>query len=424
MLAEVAAKGACPETFSLSPDRTCVVRVVALRDGSSHTTTLPLGQMPRSGALTASQLAALADVAFLRSQNWPKSDASGDVVRTVDLFSGCGAMSLGVWEACRAIGHRFEVALAVDNNEHALRTYARNFPGARTRQTDAASLLDSPLGARPSERELALVREIGSVDLTLAGPPCQGHSDLNNHSRRNDPKNQLYDRTARFAELVRPKHVVVENVPTVLHDRGRVVEKTAQHLRLCGYHLDHAVVEISKLGVAQRRRRHILVASLERDLGVSTCLAGYLRRVPPVGSVISDLMRIGPVRAFDKPASTSAENLRRIEHLFGCDLYDLPDSRRPGCHRLKQHTYKSVYGRMYWDEPSQTITSGFTCMGQGRFVHPKRHRTLTPHEAARIQFLPDFFQFDEDLPRTVLCEMIANAVPPKLTYVLALELLR
>jgi DNA (cytosine-5)-methyltransferase 1 len=63
-------------------------------------------------------------------------------------------------------------------------------------------------------------------------------------------------------------------------------------------------------------------------------------------------------------------------------------------------------------------------MGQGRFVHPKRRRTLTPHEAARLQFLPDFFHFDEDLPRTALCEMIANAVPPKLTYLVALELLR
>jgi len=79
---------------------------------------------------------------------------------------------------------------------------------------------------------------------------------------------------------------------------------------------------------------------------------------------------------------------------------------------------------MYWSRPAQTITSGFTCMGQGRFVHPKRKRTLTPHEAARLQFLPDFFEFDEDLPRTKLCEMIANAVPPKLAYLLALELLR
>jgi DNA (cytosine-5)-methyltransferase 1 len=421
---EAAAEATCPETFHLSSDRTCVVRVVTLRNGSSCSTAFPLVQTPRHQTLSSAQLAALADIAFLRWQEWPDSDASGNAVRIADLFSGCGAMSLGAWEACRAIGRRFKVALAVDNSEYALHTFALNFPGARTRRIDAALLLDSPLGAEPSPREMALVQEVGPVDLAVAGPPCQGHSDLNNHSRRNDPKNGLYNRVARFAELLRPKHVVIENVPTVLHDCGRVVEKTARHLRLCGYHLDHGVVEVSRLGVAQRRRRHILIASLERDLSVSKCLAGYHRQAPAVSSVIRDLLDVEPMRTFDKSASISAENLKRIEHLFRFDLYDLPDSLRPGCHRLKKHSYKSVYGRMSWDQPAQTVTSGFTCMGQGRFVHPKRKRTLTPHEAARLQFLPDFFRFDEDLSRTALCEMIANAVPPKLTYLLALELLR
>jgi DNA (cytosine-5)-methyltransferase 1 len=398
--------------------------VVALRSGLRHSTAFPLLQAFRHEKLSAAQLAALVDVAFLQSQDWPDADASGKAVRIADLFSGCGAMSLGAWEACRAVGLRFDVTLAVDNSEHAMDTYAQNFPSARARRMDAAFLLDSPLGAKPSPREVALVREIGSVDLALAGPPCQGHSDLNNRSRRNDPKNGLYERVARFAELVGPKHLVVENVPTVLHDRGRVVEKTVRQLRLCGYHLDHAVVEVSRLGVAQRRRRHILVASLERNLCVSNCLARYLHQPTPVSSAIQDLLDVEPIRAFDRPASISAESLKRIEHLFRFDLSDLPDKLRPCCHRLKKHTYRSVYGRISWDQPAQTITSGFTCMGQGRFVHPKRQRTLTPHEAARLQFLPDFFRFDEALPRTALCEMIANAVPPKLTYLLALELLR
>ena len=97
---------------------------------------------------------------------------------------------------------------------------------------------------------------------------------------------------------------------------------------------------------------------------------------------------------------------------------------RPDCHRLKEHSYKSVYGRMYWEQPAQTITSGFTSMGQGRFVHPKAKRTITPHEAARLQFIPDFFSFGDTIRRTSLAEIIGNAVPTKLTYVLALELLR
>jgi DNA (cytosine-5)-methyltransferase 1 len=88
------------------------------------------------------------------------------------------------------------------------------------------------------------------------------------------------------------------------------------------------------------------------------------------------------------------------------------------------HSYKSVYGRLPWDRPAQTITTGFGSMGQGRFVHPKRRRTLTPHEAARLQFIPDHFRLDEVESKTALAEMIGNAVPPKLTYVFALELLR
>ena len=63
-------------------------------------------------------------------------------------------------------------------------------------------------------------------------------------------------------------------------------------------------------------------------------------------------------------------------------------------------------------------------MGQGRFVHPGEKRTITPHEAARLQFIPDFFSFEGVGSRTALARMIGNAVPPKLTYVLALELIR
>ena len=71
-----------------------------------------------------------------------------------------------------------------------------------------------------------------------------------------------------------------------------------------------------------------------------------------------------------------------------------------------------MYGRMYWDRLAQTITSGFGSMGQGRFVHPRRRRTITAHEAARLQGFPDFFDFTSVNKITALREMIGNAVPP------------
>jgi DNA (cytosine-5)-methyltransferase 1 len=82
-----------------------------------------------------------------------------------------------------------------------------------------------------------------------------------------------------------------------------------------------------------------------------------------------------------------------------------------------------MYGRLRYDRPSQTITSGFTSPGQGRFIHPSQQRTLTPHEAARLQFFPDFFDFSASKKRGDLAKMIGNAVPMKLSYMLCLELL-
>src|SRR5439155_20605066 len=78
------------------------------------------------------------------------------------------------------------------------------------------------------------------------------------------------------------------------------------------------------------------------------------------------------------------------------------------------HTYNSMYGRLSWNEPAQTITTGFGSMGQGRFVHPALSRTLTPHEAARLQTLPDFYDLDTSKGRGAWAMVIGNAVPPPL----------
>jgi DNA (cytosine-5)-methyltransferase 1 len=106
-----------------------------------------------------------------------------------------------------------------------------------------------------------------------------------------------------------------------------------------------------------------------------------------------------------------------MEWLLKNREYDLPNERRPTCHQ-SNHSYRSMYGRLRWERPAQTITSGFGSMGQGRYVHPSRARTLTPHEAARLQFLPDFMDFSVVKRRGALAQMIGNAAPPLLTTVL------
>jgi DNA (cytosine-5)-methyltransferase 1 len=106
------------------------------------------------------------------------------------------------------------------------------------------------------------------------------------------------------------------------------------------------------------------------------------------------------------------------------EAFDLPNRLRPPCHKNKpNHRYKSMYGRLQWDKPTQTITTGFGSPGQGRYFHPTQLRTLTPHEAARIQFFPDWYDFSAATTRASLAESIGNAVPAKLGFRLALHLL-
>ena len=103
----------------------------------------------------------------------------------------------------------------------------------------------------------------------------------------------------------------------------------------------------------------------------------------------------------------------RMQWLLANDEHDLPNHLRPRCHQ-DGHTYKSMYGRLRWEEPAQTITSGFSSIGQGRYMHPERLRALTAHEAARIQGFPDYFDFSAAVTRRALTTMIGNAVPPEL----------
>lgn len=411
------------EAFYLSPDRQSIERAITLRSGRAARTRISLDV--RDVADDSQQsLGDSFERAFLAEKVRPQIGNRKREVRVVDLFSGCGSMSLGIWEASRAVGARMVPVLALDFNETALQVYRDNFPGVSAVARPIETMLDRELGARASVAERQLCADVGEVEILIGGPPCQGHSNLNNHTRRQDPKNRLYDRMARFAELVRPTHVIIENVSAVLHDRGNVVDRTIAHLERIGYAVDASVVEAAAVGVPQRRRRHFVVASRQLVPNVAMVVKAFARSERSVNWAIGDLVGAPNDSILDWVGTPSPKNRERIDYLFSNRLFDLPDEMRPDCHRLNKHSYKSVYGRLRPDCPAQTITSGFVSMGQGRYVHPTRRRTITAHEAARLQFIPDFFNFGSVSKRTALAEMIGNAVPPKLTYVLGVELLR
>lgn len=415
-------KNRCPLSFRLSDNRKSIIRSILDSAGHEHLTKLPL--VASSASVAPNDLHGSFDISWLRSTKRPWERSTKATIRTASLFSGCGGMTLGLCDATWALGLAHEIVLAVDINQHALAVFKENYRPKFAKTDPVEALLDGDMGKPLTASEKRLSKEIGSVDFVIGGPPCQGNSNLNNHTRRADPKNGLYAKVARCAEVLKPTHVVIENVRGVMYDEGNVVGRTVRWLRRLGYNVTTGMLAASAVGVPQTRTRHFLVASLTVDFDIQSITSMYACPARSIQWAIEDLLTIKTKSIFDTPATPSPENLARIRYLFGHKLYDLPDSQRPDCHRLKVHKYKSVYGRLHWDQPAPTITGGFGSPGQGRFVHPLRHRTLTPHEAARLQFIPDFFRFTDTLTRTPMQEIIGNAVPSKLAFVIALELLR
>lgn len=406
------------ESFNCEDDG-FIYRSVRRRDGQLTRTVI-------GPCVVDSDLRRAADLSYLRLSQRNHSEAN-DEVTVVDLFSGCGGMSLGFEEACRAIGSRMRVVLACDTNAHARKVYSQNFGIAEPPPIDLSRLSSLPDAPRTAF-EVGLTRQCERTDVVLAGPPCQGHSNLNNHTRRDDPKNELYYKVARFVKLFEPQLVFIENVPTVIRDYGNVVDRTCEVLSR-DYDVKSYVVDLSRLGVPQRRRRHLVIAVRSGSGKVIPTFSEVVERYGverrPALWAINDIVDMASADGdiLDRVPKIAEITRERIRFLFETGQYDLPNDQRPECHQ-KDHTYGSVYGRMRADEPAPTITRGFGTMGQGRFVHPERERTLTPREAARLQFFPDFFSFSGVASRKHLHELIGNAVPPKLSYVFGLEMLR
>ena len=152
-----------------------------------------------------------------------------------------------------------------------------------------------------------------------------------------------------------------------------------------------------------------------------SALSDQLRTpVKPIEWAIHDLLDAQGSDVMTSESVLSVENQNRIQWLFDNDANHLPDEHRPACHRDKAHTYSSVYGRMSWDKPAGTITTGFSTPGRGRYIHPLRQRTLLPIEAARIQGFPDGYFTSPDtqkqINRSEIVKWVGDAVPAPLGY--------
>ena len=355
-------------------------------------------------------------------------------IRVVDLFCGCGGLSLGLRRAADAVGARAVFALAVDVSRAAVEVYARNFRPFRTERRNVATLIeqtsapyDADVGGTHSvhlDGSLDSLR--GTVDILLAGPPCEGNSNLNNRTRRSDPRNDLYLDVVLGAISMAIPVIVVENVPSVVSARQNVVGRARSALRAAGYRVssDDLILTASDFGTPQDRRRHFLVAARSAQPPRPDAFGSLRVAAPGAGDAIERLRNVARDTTFDTPSRLSDENQRRVEFLVSNGQHELPDHERPDCHRLKPHSYPAIYGRMHSDRPAPTLTTGFLSPGRGRFVHPTEARSLTPHEGARLQGFGDDFDWLRGaswLTRADYANMIGAAVPPQLGFAVGMS---
>ena len=377
--------------------------------------------------------------AFLRGER-PISSAAADApLRVIDLFSGTGGLSVGARQAAGELGQRAVIELAVDSDADALASLAANHDLRLRRAESITGLVDyriqgssgdAAFSYRPEIIDDEAAQAAERASLLVAGPPCQGHSNLNNRSRRVDLRNHLMLIAPAFAAAAGVPYVVIENVPEVMHDYSDVVDITVALLRSSGYEVVQGVLRADAMGWPQTRRRYFIVASREHSPipleSISACLRSDMPR--SVDWILKRLSQFN-VAEDDPLNAATAHNERtqaRIDWLFDNDTYELANTERPASHR-NGTTYGSVYGRMRPDAPAPTITTGFTTPGRGRFVHPHERRTLTPREAALIQGFPLNYRFTtvsgRKPYRNQLAKWIGDAVPMPLGYAAVMSVL-
>jgi DNA (cytosine-5)-methyltransferase 1 len=397
----------------------------------------------------------------------------------VDVFAGCGGLSLGLKRA------GWSGLFAVEKDAFAFETLSSNFPhdegplsykwpaGIERKAWDIRRLIKT--------RSAVLERLAGAVDLLAGGPPCQGFSHAGRR-RQNDPRNRLFEAYLKLVDILRPKLVLVENVRGFTSDfktaRKSSIKNFAETLeeRLSeNYDITTSIIRASDYGVPQVRPRFFLVgcrkgiARPEQLEEFFTELQKYsptflstrgLPRSPSARDAISDfeVSRNGVVESCDSEGfeaiAYSAPRTAYQKAMRGDHKGTVSDTRLAR-HRddIRQRFANLIKtcgeeGRLNVNlspatrkayklkkaalrvldpfRPAPTITSL-----PDDLLHYSEPRTLTVRENARLQSFPDWFEFHgkytsgglrrrKEVPRFT---QVANAVPPLLAEQLGHALL-
>lgn len=326
----------------------------------------------------------------------------------IDLFCGIGGMSQGLLNA------GFDVELGVEIDKEVANIYESN-------QLSKAVLNGDLYEVDP----LSLLRDysIESIDLLAGCPPCQDYSTMKTLNGKRQPDSSQATLTHRFAEfvkLLKPKSVLLENVPNL--SKAPEFDYLLSVLYEMNYSIEYGVYNAKNFGVPQSRRRLILRASSQNKL---VPLKPLCAPMATVRTAIGHLQ--SPNFSNDMLHNIPRKHSKRFYEMIsyvpsnGGSRDAIPNSLKLECHK-KTDGFKDVYGRMAWDRPSPTITGGCTNPSKGRFLHPEENRAISVREALLLQSFPENWRMPAGLGITKLSQLVGNAFPPLLAEAFARSL--
>lgn len=346
-----------------------------------------------------------------------KHQRARTIVKAVDLFCGIGGLTHGM------VLEGLDVVAGVDSDETCKYAFEEN-NRARFVNRDVCTL---------TPKQLKSLFGDATLKILIGCAPCQPYSSLikdkSAYKVRDDRWKPLY-RFARLIAEVRPEVVSMENVPELANEsKYPVFGRFIDTLRQSGYQVSYQVVDASRYGVPQKRKRLVLLASLLGEISLIEETHSETNRIT-VRDAIGRLRRISdgesdPQDPLHRSSKLSELNKRRIAKTprNGGSAKSWPRQLVPKCYRRKsgRSFMASVYGRMKWDAPAPTMTTQCTTLGTGRNGHPTQNRAISLREAAILQTFPQYYKFGE--PRKIfpvrIAKHIGNAVPVLLARIIA-----
>ena len=333
------------------------------------------------------------------------------VASVVDLFCGAGGLAHGF----RNEG--FSIAAGIDLDPACRYAFEYN---------NAANFVEKDVDQLTAEELTGLFAK-HSRRVLVGCAPCQPFSTYNQKGR-GKAKYGLVDKFSELIALCEPDVVSMENVPKLADfDGGRLLDNFEARLVDRGYQVSRKIVPMIEYGLPQKRRRLVVLASklgpIELDepeqAAAKRTVMDEIGDLPPLAAG-----EVDPDDQLHKASRLSDLNLKRIrESRQGGSWSDWNPDLVAACHRTDGgKTYRSVYGRMEWNEPAPTITTQFYGFGNGRFGHPEQDRGISLREGAMLQSFPRDYRFTAPGQRVhmkTVGRLIGNAVPVTLGRIIA-----